>query len=501
MRHLAALVVAAVACLVTTPRAASADESPDIILIVADDLRANAIGALGGSVRTPHLDRLYRAGFRFDNTYAMGSNSAAVCSPSRAMMLSGYELGRVWETHTIDEDTPTLPSILRGAGYATFGTGKWHGVGRGGSAGRAFAKSFSHGDEVLLGGCIACSSTSHTANRAAMDASYDTPLRRLEEDGSFTTHQRPTHVSERFAQAALRFMTSSDIERPRFVYVSFTAPHDPRVSPAPFDTMYRDDAGRPTVELPPNFAAQPPLERAAYHGGIRDEVLLDTIGGHTEANVRAELADYYGMTSHMDAQIGLIIDAALHAEGLDPASHTPADLKQTLIVFTSDHGLAIGSHGLLGKQNPFEHSIKAAPLVFAGAVDGRAIEAGATAAFAYLSDVTPTILEFASVPPPPDQTGRVAWASSLAGVVRGEHESVRDAIYFAYQHRTRAIRRGDWKLIDYPGLGRVQLFDLNADPSELEDLASRPEHAARLDALRTELDRLGEKLNAPGHHP
>ncbi len=178
------------------------------------------------------------------------------------------------------------------------------------------------------------------------------------------------------------------------------------------------------------------------------------------------------MISHLDAQIGRVI-AALEERGL---------MENTIIVFAGDNGLAVGRHGLFGKQNLYEHSVRV-PLVFAGP----GVPAGVRSdALVYLLDIYPTLCELAGVEAPDTVDG-----ASLVPAMRGG--AGRDVLYLAYTGKHRGVRERRYKLIEYVVDGRhtvTQLFDLREDPFELHDLAADPAHAETLSRLRTELLRL-----------
>jgi arylsulfatase A-like enzyme len=165
----------------------------------------------------------------------------------------------------------------------------------------------------------------------------------------------------------------------------------------------------------------------------------------------------------MDEQIGRVLHALREA----------GDAQNTLIVFSSDHGLAIGSHGLMGKQNLYEHSMKS-PLVIAGP----GIRPGHSEALAYLHDIYPTLCDLAGIGAPDGLDGR-----SLSPVVGGQSPGVRNVLFLAYRDVQRAVRQGDWKLIRYPKVGKTQLFNLVDDPDELNDLADDPRQAPRVGTL------------------
>lgn len=430
------IALALVALLLCGSAAGQDGRRPNILFLFADDHRPDAVAAFGNEhIQTPAIDSLVERGFRFRRNYCMGSIHGAVCQPSRAMLLSGRTLYRV--PMNLD-GVPTLGEQLQGAGYRTFGTGKWH------NGGASFRRTFAEGRNVMLGGM---------SNHLAV------PLRDLKPDGTFTERRTGDRFSsELFADAAIDFLGDLDPqdERPFFAYVSFTAPHDPRQPPEPYRQLYYDQ--RPP--LPRNFMSQHPFHNGWMTG--RDESLAPW--PRTAEVVGDQLAEYYGMITHMDAQIARVLEA-LEASG---------QADNTIVVFTADHGLAVGSHGLLGKQSVYEHAM-GAPLVIAGP----GIPKGQSGALTYLYDLMPTLLDAAGVDVPEGVEGE-----SLRPVWEGRSEAVRESLYLTYENKMRAVTDGRWKLIRYPPIDREQLFDLEADPDELNDLSEDPDHGARRDALR-----------------
>ncbi|HEY8503694.1 MAG TPA: sulfatase/phosphatase domain-containing protein, partial [Gemmataceae bacterium] len=187
-------------------------------------------------------------------------------------------------------------------------------------------------------------------------------------------------------------------------------------------------------------------------------------------------ATCYAILSHLDEQIGRIL-AALKETG---------QFENTLILFTSDHGLALGSHGLLGKQNMYEHTVNV-PLI----LHGPGVPRGKRfAAQCYLRDLFPTACDLAGVAVPDTVQGK-----SLVPVLRGEAKEVYPFVAGYFTDTQRMIREGDWKLVRYPRAGRTQLFDLKRDPDERTDLSGEPEHAGR---VRRMLELLGGWLEGAG---
>jgi arylsulfatase A-like enzyme len=413
---------------------ALAAERPNVLFLFADDQRADTIAAWGNKhIQTPNLDALVRRGTSFRNNYCFGSNSGAVCVPSRAMLMSG----RTWlDVKANLEGAPLLPELLRQGGYATFATGKWH------NGEAALVRAFPDARSVFLGGM-----NDHT-KMAVCDVV----------DGKVVNRRAAKKFSsEEFADAAIKFLNSHTREKPFFCYVAFTAPHDPRNPPQKFRDMYYK--ARPPV--PANFRPLPAFDNG-FTKNVRDENLAPY--PRTEAVIRDQLSEYYGLITHLDEQVGRIL-AALEESGR---------AKDTIVIYTADHGLALGSHGLLGKQSLYEHSMKS-PLVVAGpgVPVGKSSEA-----FTYLFDLFPTLCELAGVKAPANLAG-----TGLRPVWGGETGRIRDSVFLPYTDTMRSVRDDRWKLIVYPPINHRELFDLSADPHEMKDVSNDPAHATTIERL------------------
>ena len=414
---------------------------PNILFLFADDQRPDTIGALGNEfIETPGLDRLVAEGTSFLNNHCMGSTSGAVCLPSRAMVMSGRSLHRV---KTDLAGVTTLGEALGKGGYRTFGTGKWH------NGSGSFARSFHEGKSVFFGG---------------MSDHNRVPLQDLTDDGSGFTEKRTGqgHSTDIFADAAVDFLegySASDRAQPFFAYVAFTAPHDPRDPPL----RWREHYAAALPPLPANFLPQHPWAFDVGTLVVRDEVLA---GWPRDPKVVGEqLGEYYGLISHVDQQVGRILDTLDRLE-LD---------ENTLVIYSADHGLAVGSHGLLGKQNLYEHSM-GCPLI----LRGPGIPAGEVReALIYLFDIYPTLCEVAAVPVDETVEGR-----SFLALTKGVGPPTRESLFTVYQHSQLAVRDGRWKLIRFPKIDVTLLFDLKADPLETHDLAADTEHASTLDRMQ-----------------
>lgn len=418
---------------------------PNILHLHADDHRADGLHALGTAVlHTPNLDTLVARGMTFTRCYTMGSMVGAVCLPSRTMLLTGKSWLRIPNGRDPNADaSQSLPKVLSAAGYETFHVGKG-------------------GNEFTAG----------------LNA-FDTNLRM---DDHAVELRRGS--SERHADATIKFLRdrgpSAATRKPFYIYFAPPVPHDPRVAAPEFHGRYDPDR----IPLPAAFLPQHPWDNGEMV--VRDEQLAPW--PRTPADTRRQLADYYACVTGLDHHIGRVF-AQLKAVG---------EWDNTIIVFTGDNGLSLGEHGLFGKQNLYEFGGMHVPCVLAGP----GIRHGRSDALIYLMDLFPTFCELAGAPVPAGVEGR-----SLRPILRGRETKVRDVLYTGYRDGQRAVRDERWKLIRYPLVDRTQLFDLQADPRELANLADQPAQAERLRTmtrlLQQEMERYGDTapLRVPNPQP
>jgi len=424
---------------------------PNILFLFTDDQRFDTLQALGNpEIVTPNMDRLARNGTVFTQAHIMGGTSPAVCAPSRAMLLTGRTLFHIppsfavpWSVGKSDRGQcpyVTFPERFREAGYTTFATGKWH------NDPPVFARGFSHGAKIFFGG---------------MSDHLKVPVNDFDPGGKYPKNEQyigKKFSSDLFSDAAIEFLEGYQDDAPFLMYVSYTAPHDPRMAPKKYADLYPPD----TISAPKNFMAKHPFDNGEMT--IRDEQLAPW--PRTPAIVQREIAGYYAMITHLDDQIGRVL-GALEASGR-------AD--NTIVVFAGDNGLAVGQHGLLGKQNLYEHSVRV-PLILSGVGIPKGKQSDA---LCYLLDVFPTLCDLAGVSVPDTVEGK-----SLAPVLASDTAQVRDSIFCAYRTFQRMVSDGRWKLILYNVKGKrtTQLFDLKNDPWELSNLADDPTHAGRVAEL------------------
>ena len=427
---------------------------PNILFIFTDDQCYSTINALGNQkIKTPVTDRLVEKGTTFTNAYIMGSSSPGVCLPSRAKLFSGLHLWNlenqgIWG-YEISERYKTFPQVFRENGYITFATGK-NDPGRHGH----FARSFSHGDKLLFQGMTS--------------SQYRLPLFPFSPEGDYSRENivvhEGTHSAEVYANAAISFIEEqAESEQPFFAYVALQTPHDPREAPAEFHEMYRAE----DMQLPPSFLPEHPFDNGMLR--IRDEVLAGF--PRTPDEVKKHIADYYAVISHDDYQIGRILDALKKSGRYD----------NTIIIYTSDNGLAVGKHGLMGKQNLYEHSVRV-PLIIAGP----GIPRGEVRdQLCYIYDLYPTLCKRAGLPVP-----ETVQYKGLNKVIDGEVDVHREHLYFAFMNWQRSVRDDRFKLIEYcvDDNRYTQLFDLKTDRDELNNLAGNPDYDVHLKKLRSILE-------------
>ena len=434
------------AILVAGVRAAN---KPNILFIFADDQCFDTIRALGNDeIETPNLDRLVAQGTTFTEAYNMGSWSGAVCVASRMMLNTGKYLWHAsrdyGKTTQLYQDKGLMWSqLMEKAGYDTYFTGKWHV--------RADATKIFKVCGSVRGGMP--KQTKEGYNRP-IDGEPDPWSPYDPKFGGFWEGGK--HWSEVVKDDAVGFLEQSQkSEHPFFMYIAFNAPHDPRQAPKKYVDKYPLDQ----LELPANFLPEYPYKDKIDCGkGLRDEKLAPF--PRTENSVKVNRQEYYAIITHMDTQIGIILDK-LKATGQD---------KNTYIFFSADHGLAVGQHGLLGKQNLFDHSMRVPYIVV-----GPDVKAGArTEERIYLQSVLPSTLELAGAEIPD-----YVQFKSVMPILKGKAKGL-DAVYGAYLKGQRAIVQDDYKLILYPRVPVTLLFNVKKDPLEMKNLAANPEHQERM---------------------
>ena len=447
----------------------SSKARPNVLFLIADDHRFQALRSNGDPVvQTPTLDALAARGVSFQSTYIHGGCSPAVCVPSRAAVNTGVNPFRAQvsspgdgtprysrvQSGEIRPDLATMGETFRRAGYRTFATGKWH------NDKAAFHRSFGAAGNVFFGG---------------MCDHARVPVQDFDQSGAYGNDRERIGAgdsTELFADAAIGFLWAQKPAEPFFLYAAFTAPHDPRTPPEKHRKTYPVES----IKLPPNHLAEHPFDNGELR--IRDELLAAQ--PREAAEVKRHLAEYYGMISHLDEQIGRIL-VALGETG---------QAENTIVVYVADHGLSVGQHGLMGKQNLYDHSIRV-PMILAGP----GVPAGARPeGLVYSHALFPTLCELAGIDIPgtvETQSLTGAWQPGAVGA---------ESVFTAYKNLQRMLRRGPWKLIEYTVPGeppRRQLFELESDQWEMRNLAEEPAQRQRVEGMSAELERKRSEFGAP----
>ena len=414
---------------------------PNILFIFADDMTYDAIAALGHEeIETPHLDRLVKGGTTFTHAYNSGSWSGAVCVASRHMLMTGRQL---WNAHKVANrkgmaeyhaHKKCWPQLLESAGYRTYMSGKWH-------------------VQIDAGKLFNVARHVRPGMPRSVKKAYNRPLEGKPDPWDPTDKsiggfwEGGKHWSEVQADDAVGFLQEAGgSQQPFFIYLAFNAPHDPRQAPQEYLDRYPADR----IAIPKNFLPRYPFcDQIGNPHKLRDENLAPM--PRTRHSVQVHRREYYAIITHMDAQIGRVLDE-LKKSGKE---------KNTYIVFTADHGLAVGKHGLFGKQNMYDHSVRV-PFVVVG--PGVAPGAANNAPI-YLQDVIPSSLDWAGA-----KTPDYVQFKSIQPHLDGKGKK-RDYVYGAYLGVQRSITEGGYKLIYYPRAGNtLRLYKVSEDPHEMNDL-------------------------------
>jgi arylsulfatase A-like enzyme len=445
---------------------------PNVLFIFSDDQSYETIGAFGHTdIDTPNLDRLAKRGATFTRAYNMGAWGGAVCVASRSMLLTGRTVWRAKDNEKNQNADVAAgrfwPQRMAAQGYETYFSGKWH-------IEADVEKAFDHVANMRPG-----------MPRDVKDG-YNRPITGQPDPWSPSDPkfggfwQGGKHWSEVLAEDGISFLEkAAKSDKPFFMALHFNAPHDPRQAPREYVDRYPLDR----IKMPENFLPVYPEKEAIGAGkGLRDENLAPF--PRDEFAVTVNRQEYYASITHMDTQVGRILDALEKSGKAD----------NTWIIFTSDHGLACGHHGLMGKQNMYEHSLRV-PFI----VTGPGVKAGAKIdAPIHLQDAMATALDLAGA----DREG--IEFQSVRPLLAGEKDGL-EAVYAAYTNLQRAVIHDHWKLILYPQAKVMKLFHLADDPHEMNDLAADRTMAARKKTLfakfRELQQRYGDKLDLAAVFP
>jgi choline-sulfatase len=443
---------------------ASAADKPNILFLFSDDQSHETIRALGHlDIDTPNLDRLAARGAMFTRSYNMGAWHGAVCVASRTMLVTGRTL---WGARAIEDSLDKesaagrlWPQRMAARGYETYFSGKWHIL-------TDPEKCFGHVVNIRPGmpGAV---KEGYNRPRAGQPDPWSPSDPKF---GGFWKGGK--HWTEVLGDDSIAFIEkAAKSDKPFFMYLAFNAPHDPRQSPKEYVDRYPLER----IKVPENFLPEYPGKEAMGAGKkLRDEQLAPF--PRDENAVKVHRQEYHAIITHMDTQIGRILDALEKSGQAD----------NTWIIFTSDHGLACGHHGLMGKQNMYEHSLRVPFLI-----SGPGVKAGAKIdAPIHLQDAMATALDIAGA----DREG--IGFQSLLPILEGKSDGL-DAVYAAYMDLQRAVIHDGWKLILYPEARVAKLFHLPEDPLEMKNLAADPAMLGRKKELFAKFRELQKRYGDP----
>lgn len=436
-------------------------KTPNVLVIITDDQRFDTVRALGNKeIITPNIDNLVREGTAFTHAYIPGGTIGAVCMPSRAMINSGRTLFQIQDQgQEIPDEHKLLGECFREHGYDTFGTGKWH------NGSKAYARSFTDGDNIFFGGmhdhwCVPVHSFDESGKyngRLKKNSDYFHSRHVVEHKANKINVGE--HSTDFIANGLIHFLEKDHSERPFFAYCAFLAPHDPRTMPDQFRTMYKAE----NITLPKNFQDYHHIEYD--NTSCRDELLAPY--PRTQEDTREQIAEYYAMISHLDDQIGRVLNK-LEEKGLK---------DNTIIVLMGDNGLALGQHGLFGKQSLYDHSVRV-PLIFSGPGVPRNTRQDC---LVYLSDVYPTLCDMLGFEIPKSVN-----SISFIDVLKGHQKEAREYLYLAYTDKIRGVTKDGFKYIEhrYQGKHTYSLFDLIHDPLEMANLYGQENYQFKINEMQ-----------------
>ena len=390
----------------------------NVVFIESDDQSNQAVGSYGNpTMVTPNIDQLSKEGVSFMNAYNMGCWSPAVCIPSRTMLFYGQSL---WNSAKITkENSPkSFVETLRENGYSTYITGKWHAMGK--PVGEVF-------EEV---GSI--------------------------QPGQLKTYNTDKgHVTDITGNEAVEYISTYNKKQPFLLYVAFNAPHVPRQTSQNYYDLYPTN----TMKLPPSVVDRSPLNKNVKYQYAPDPL--------SEKTMRERVQQNSAMVTHMDERIGDILKA-LKEKGI---------YENTIIIFTSDHGINFGENGVAGKVCLYEPSVTAPLIIKAPSIQSNT----KVNERVYLQDIHPTIFDLLKI----SSSEKIVFKNLMPLI--NKTGSARKSIYLAMFDDQRGIISGKDKLIIYPKTGDLELYDLEKDPWETTNLFSSKKKNATLKMLLNEM--------------
>ena len=477
-----------------TPLDSAAQARPNILFILSDDHSKNAISCYGNTdIQTPGLDRLAADGMRFN--HALTPNS--FCTPARAVVLTGKYSHRNGVTHLnqmFDGSQPTFPKLLQAAGYQTSLFGKWHLLSQ--------PTGFDHYCVMKMQGRV--------DNPIVFEPQHKWIPWSPQDQKSFNQGGRQLvgYNNDAITDEALNWLENRDQSKPFCILLHPKPPHAPYKPAARYEDFLKDVTIPEPATLLDDYAGRTP---AAISATMRsNRIILNPAfrpmrarieqanPGISEAELTRKMYQeyikgYYSLVMGVDDNLARVLDY-LEDNGL-------AD--NTLVVYTSDQGFSLGEHGMYNKQWMYEPALHQPLLV---RLPGTIKPGTVHDSMVNHVDMAPTLLDFAGLPIPEDMQG-----FSLKPILEGRAEQVRDASYYHfYTHGNNnlpemiGVRTKDFKLIHYPAMRKAyqwELFDLNRDPDEMNNLCHNPEYQGVRERMLAELKRQIQSLEDPVEVP
>lgn len=442
----------------TSGATASTDKRPNVLLIMSDEHNPHVTGCYGNSiVRTPNMDALAETGVTFENHYC----NSPLCVPSRSSLTAGKYASRVdvWglTCELPSADIPSLPRVMNDAGYESFLCGKQH---------YDYSRRYGFTE---IGGNFNNTYKTGKGNRRRPDATDQKgPLSPRFDEFHSGDHGSTVEHDRKVTRGAVDFLTKREAgEKPFFLFVGYLAPHFPLIVPDEYWQRYKGKIDLP--KIPEGFLENMPLNYKLLRAGFKEIGVPDDV-------VRRGRELYYGMTDWVDNEMGKVL-AALRAN--------KALAENTVIIYTSDHGENMGEHGMWWKNCMYEQASRV-PLVVSWPKrwKGGQRRAGASAHV----DLVKTVTDIAGGHTPDDWNG-----DSLAPWMDdGKREWKDFAVSEYYAHFIASgyvmARSGQWKYTFHTTADKEhgpfrELYDLSADPGEFNNLAAKPEHAQKVEAM------------------
>lgn len=468
-------------CLLLGP-ALPADERPNVLLLLVDDLKPS-FGAYGESwVHSPNLDRLAARGMRFDRAYC----NQAVCAPSRNNLMTGarstslgvYSLG--YHFRRAVPDAVTMPQYFRQHGYHAAGVGKVFHIGHGNVDDKLSWSVPFHPDKVIDYVLPDSTGGQLTREEAYFSNQKLGQIRSLPRGAAWEKADVDdgAYADGRIAAEGIsRLRKAKASGPPFFLALGFTKPHLPFCAPTKYWDLY-DPKELPLARIheypagAPGYAAKSPLGELNQYKPVPRKPPL------TEEMTRTLIHGYYASVSYMDAQVGRVLDE-LRRLGLD---------RNTIIVLWGDHGYHLGDHGAWTKHTNYEQANRIPIIVVA---PGVTTPGSSSEALVETVDIYPTVAALAGLPAPPGP--QPIDGLSLVPVLKDPKSSIRDHAYHCYPRRRnllgRAVRTARYRLVEWKVFGAAtstaeyELYDYQEDPLESKNLArERPKVVAELSA-------------------